>query len=73
MGDAERATTLAPDWGPGWGALGAALEGVGRLGEAIEAYDKAAERCEDAAAKAKAADKAAELRAMIAAGAPAAP
>jgi hypothetical protein len=68
--DAEKATALAPDWGPGHATLGAALEAAGRHADAAAAWARAGALCEGVVGEA-ARDKAAELRARL--GEPAAP
>ncbi|KAL8293661.1 hypothetical protein RQP46_000362 [Phenoliferia psychrophenolica] len=44
--DAQKATELEPKWGKGWVRLGEALEQLGQLKEAAEAFTKASELAE---------------------------
>lgn len=39
LSDAEKTTTIKPDWAKGWGRKGAALHGKGDLVEANDAYE----------------------------------
>ena len=72
MEDAEKATSLAPEWGPGHATLGAVLEAAGRQAEAAAAWERAGALCEGAIGEAAKA-KAAALRAALAAAPAAAP
>ncbi|KAI0467113.1 hypothetical protein F4859DRAFT_495187 [Xylaria cf. heliscus] len=40
LGDAEKTTTIKPDWPRGWGRKGAALHGSGDLVGAVDAYEE---------------------------------
>ncbi|GAA5860891.1 hypothetical protein JCM1840_001998 [Sporobolomyces johnsonii] len=44
LADASRALELAPTWAKGYVRKGEALEGLGRVGEAVEAFEEAVKR-----------------------------